>query len=113
MNTMKRFVSLALAMAMMFSLLAGCSSKEATTTTAAATEATTAATEAATEKVLTEAEELELMKQEVSHTSHPAVVHLLLGQLTTSATSKNTASRLKFTWLAKAGRKLSAQTPHR
>ncbi|MBR4878256.1 MAG: ABC transporter substrate-binding protein [Clostridia bacterium] len=68
MNTMKRFVSLALAMAMMFSLLAGCSSKEATTTTtAAATEATTAATEAATEKVLTEAEELELMKQEPAY----------------------------------------------
>ena len=42
MNTMKRFVSLALAMAMMFSLLAGCSSKEATTTTAAAAEATAA-----------------------------------------------------------------------
>jgi len=61
---MKRFISLAIVMAMALSLFAGCAKEETTTTTAApAGEATTAATE----KVMTEAEELEAMKSEPAY----------------------------------------------
>ena len=61
---MKRFISLAIVMAMALSLFAGCAKEETTTTTAApAGEATTAATE----KVMTEAEELEAMKNEPAY----------------------------------------------
>ena len=58
---MKRFIALALVMAMALSLFAGCAKEETTTTAAPSTEATTAATEAAP---MTEAEELEAMKKE-------------------------------------------------
>ena len=61
---MKRFIALALVMAMAFSLFAGCAKEETTTTAAPATEATTAATEAAP---MTEAEELEAMKKEPAY----------------------------------------------
>lgn len=61
---MKRFISLAIVMAMALSLFAGCAKEETTTTTAApAGEATTAATE----NVMTEAEELEAMKSEPAY----------------------------------------------
>ena len=61
---MKRFIALALVMAMALSLFAGCAKEETTTTAAPATEATTAATEAAP---MTEAEELEAMKKEPAY----------------------------------------------
>ncbi len=60
---MKRFISLAIVMAMALSLFAGCAKEETTTTAAPAGEATTAATE----KVMTEAEELEAMKSEPAY----------------------------------------------
>lgn len=69
---MKRFISLAIVMAMALSLFAGCAKEETTTTAAPAGNTTTAApageaTTAATEKVMTEAEELEAMKSEPAY----------------------------------------------